>query len=195
MMLRIASPLCCELERKPKVPGQCLEQGVRHFMASFGIMGKGGRLRFPRLDRALTDAVVGNLIEDDVGLRLKQVGFETESESRVGLDRLDTSGSPDKRHKVEEGQTRGSDDGLWDKDVGWMANLMKEMEEPEEAQTAVMANLMEAMVEEHEEAKTDTAVANKVSGVVKETSKATKADDAAVSVGSPVGCWLEFAVE
>jgi hypothetical protein len=52
-------------EFRQLLPGRYLEQGVRHFMTSFGIVVcEGGRMRFPRLDRTVTDEDVGRLIVD-----------------------------------------------------------------------------------------------------------------------------------
>ena len=46
------------------MPGWCLEQGVRHFMTSFGIRNEGGRLLFPRREQARSDEAVARLIFD-----------------------------------------------------------------------------------------------------------------------------------
>jgi hypothetical protein len=49
-------------EFKRLVPGRCLEGGVRHFLTSFGIKNEGGRLLFPRRERARSDEAVARLI-------------------------------------------------------------------------------------------------------------------------------------
>jgi hypothetical protein len=78
------------------LPGRCLEQGVRHFMTSFGIVCEGGRMRFPRLDRAVMDEDVGRLIVEfgqgdmKMGLGARQlkrkqaIGEDTWTECRLG---------------------------------------------------------------------------------------------------------------
>jgi hypothetical protein len=66
---------------KKLVPGRCLEHGVSHFMASFGIMSERGWLRFLRLGRARKD------VENVSHRLLKQVRFEEESELESGFKR------------------------------------------------------------------------------------------------------------
>ncbi len=112
-LLRARKDAAVRRDFQQLVPGRCLEHGVRHFMASFGIMWEGGRMRFPRLDRARTDVEVGRLIEN-IGLKLKHVRVKREElgledkpevegklEERVGSDELETE-QPDKRQRVED---------------------------------------------------------------------------------------------
>jgi hypothetical protein len=67
-------------EFKKLVPGWCLESGVRHFMTSFGIKNEGGRLLFPRLERARASEEVGRLISS------KEAPTTRLGELRVGGD-------------------------------------------------------------------------------------------------------------
>jgi hypothetical protein len=69
------------------MPGQCLENGVRHFMTLFGIKNEGGRLLFPRRERARLDEEVARLISFDhetpaMGLAKLSVGSKEERKTK-----------------------------------------------------------------------------------------------------------------
>ncbi len=53
--------------------------GVRHFMTSFGIRNEGGRLLFPRRERARSDEAVARLIFDHATVR---VGAEDQRKTK-----------------------------------------------------------------------------------------------------------------
>lgn len=50
-------------------PGQCLEQGIRHFLEGFGVSVEGGRFVFPRANRAVRDVGMQNLLSAVAGVR------------------------------------------------------------------------------------------------------------------------------